>query len=180
LQLAIKTARFQPLLSGRGAATSKNAGSAGLVVFITVATALQRLCFEASSIILLVWIYGLDRVSAQHLRIAKHKPALLVSNGDILYGKSFILYLIGVVMWLALTFILLHVAFRLLPERERNGMNRRSQASLLATLTAVCLFFAIEALPAIYSALVAAIALAGAFALAWARESDTTDNFQGK
>ena len=166
------------MLSGTGAATSKNAGSAALVVFVTIATGLQRLCYEASNIILLVWIYGPDRVSAQHLSIVKHKPDLVVSNGDILYGKSFVLYLTGVVMWLTLTFILLPVAFRLLPERERNAMNRPSHLSLLTALTAVCLFFAIEGLPAMYSALVAAIALAGAFALAWTREGDTTDNFQ--
>jgi hypothetical protein len=47
----------------------------------------------------------------------------------------------------------------------------------LATLNAICLFFAIEGLPAMYSALVAAIALAGAFVLAWTREGDTTDDF---
>jgi hypothetical protein len=83
-----KTARFQPLLSGTGAATSKNAGSAALVVFVTIATALQRLCHEASKFILLVWTYGRDRVSAQHLSIVKYKPDLVVSNSDILSSKK--------------------------------------------------------------------------------------------
>jgi hypothetical protein len=76
-----------------------------------------------------------------------------------------------------LSFILLNVAFKLLPERERHASNRRSPYSPLATLNAICLFFAIEGLPAMYSALVAAIALAGAFVLAWTREGDTTDDF---
>jgi hypothetical protein len=160
------------LLSDTEAAATKNSGSAALVVFVTVGTILARLSFEASSIILLVWTYGRDRVHGEHLRIVKYKPDMLVSNGDVLYGKGSALYLMCLVIWLASFIVIFLLAVRMLPPGERNALERPSKTLPPATVIAVGLFFALGRLPLTYSALLAACALAGAFAWAWIREDN--------
>jgi hypothetical protein len=158
------------LLFDTETASRKSGGSAALVVFVTVGTIMARVSFEVSSIILLVSTYGRDQVFAQHLRIVKYKPDMLVSNGDVLYGKGFILYIIGLVIWLASFFVIFQLAMRMLPPAERNALERPYKTFPPTALIAVGLFFALGQLPLTYSALLGATALAGAFAWAWVRE----------
>ena len=159
------------MLSDTEAAANKNSRSAAVVIFVTVGTILARLSFEASSIILLVRTYGRDRVFGQHLKIVKYKPEMLVSNGDILYGKGPDLNAITFVIWLVSFFLILLLALRMLPAGARNALKGRQRQTFSpgAVIAVGGLFLALGRLPLASSAVLAACALAGAYAWAWVR-----------
>lgn len=149
-------------------ANPENRASIFVLVFVAVASFLVRLCYYAAGALLLIWVYGCDRVLQEHLSIVKHKP-IVVSNGDILYGRGFQHYLIAMPMWLVSTIVCLLLIQKLLPPSERAALKGRYTVSGPAVLMIVALFFAIGMLPLWQSAMVFGCALAGALILSWRR-----------
>lgn len=127
--------------------------SAGVILFVTSGTFLARLSSYFSMKILLVWTYGAHRVATEHLMIVRHKPDMAVSNGDILYGKGFFCYLIGIGLWLPSLIGFMLLAIRLLPQREQEALKGKYTASGPAILLAIALFYLIGLLPLKFSVL---------------------------
>lgn len=150
-------------------ANGEKRASFAVVVFVTSATVLIRICISVADKILLSSIYGWRRLLAEHLTIVRDKPNMVVSNGDILYGKGFPHYLIVVALWIPSTVLLLSLLFRLLPVQEREALQGKYTVSGLTIPIVVALFFAIGLLPLTYSALLAVFVLATALLLPWVR-----------
>jgi hypothetical protein len=96
---------------------------------VTFVLALGTLLLSTNVIspkILLIYLYGWDRFSREHLRfldMPKTGP-WRVSNGDLIPDHGFILYLIGVVCWLAIFFTTYLLLRRLLPKRKTGRTER--------------------------------------------------------
>jgi len=128
-------------------ANEKKTASSAVVIFVTSATVLIRISIFLSDKILLLWIYGWHRLVTEHLAIIKEKPNIIVSNGDVLYGKGFPHYLIGVSIWLPSTVAFLLLIFRLLPDQEREALERGLHGLRLHPADCDCLIFCCRATP---------------------------------
>jgi len=109
-----------------------------LVIWLVITLSMLRIASWLSGEIILLHVYGWERVSREHLQMAKLKPLLVVSNGDVLPNSPFVHYLIGVAIWIPSAVFLVLLAFKLLPQPYYAGW------SILSTIV---LFFALNMLP---------------------------------
>ena len=148
----------------------RKSGSLAIIIFVAAAVALLRGALQAADRILLLWIYGRHRVLTEHLTIVKTKPDIVVSNGDVLHGKGFEHYLLGISIWLITTIAFVLLAYRLLPRRERNAVSGRYTVSGTAVLIIIALFFAIGTLPLGLSLFLAVFVITIGLLLPWVRD----------
>ena len=148
----------------------ENRASISFIVFVTAGASLARLSLYVATKIILVWSYGWHRVLSEHLAIVKEKPEMVVSNGDVLYGKSPVGFLIGAPLWMLCLASFMLLTSRLLPRREREALKGEYTVSGPALLAGITLFFAIGMLPLNYSLLLAVFVLVLAFLLPWVRK----------
>lgn len=142
------------------------------VIWIAVTVALLRLCIWISAEILLLRTYGRARVFSEHLHLVKIKPDLIVSNGDVLWGKGFQHFLISGVMWLPAALFAMIAISSLLPQWCRDGW-KGSERSIggLGLVFGLGLFFVIFLLPLPGALSLATLVVIGT--LAWARRRQT-------
>ena len=76
-----------------------------LVIWLVITLSMLRIASWVSGQIILIHAYGWGRVSREHLQMARLKPLLVVSNGDVL---------------------LVVLAFKLLPQPYREAMKGRA------------------------------------------------------
>lgn len=132
--------------------------------------AFLRIALRAADRILLLLVYGRHRILTEHLTIVKTKPDIIVSNGDVLYGKGFEHYLLGISIWMITTIAFVLLAYRLLPQRERDAVNGRYTLSGRAVLMIIALFLAIGTLPLGVSLFLAIFVITIGLLLPWVRE----------
>jgi len=142
------------------------------LIGVAGATSTLRIAIWAASMITLWYTYGPATVSRQHLRITRMRPELLVSNGDVLWGRSFYHYLISVGIWLPLACgVLLLIYYKFVPKRVRDlyELSQRTEGSIwpIAQIWGIVLFFLVGLLPAAPALAVAAVSVV--VALLWAR-----------
>ena len=101
-----------------------------LVIWLVITLSMLRIASRVSGQIILIHAYGWGRVSREHLQMARLKPLLVVSNGDVL---------------------LVVLAFKLLPQPYREAMKgggmKGGTYAIWSTLSAIFLFFALNMLP---------------------------------
>jgi len=134
-----------------------------LVIWLVITLSMLRIAALASSQIILIHAYGWERVSREHLQMAKLKPLLVVSNGDALPTSPFVHYLIAVAIWLPSAVLILLLAFKLLPQPYHEAMKRGSTYAGWSILSTIFLFFALNMLPLKLALLCAFILLAVLF-----------------
>jgi hypothetical protein len=141
--------------------TKQSASLSGrvLVIWLVVTLSMLRIASWVSGQMLLIHAYGWERVSREHLQMARLKPLLVVSNGDVLPNSPFEHYLIGVAIWIPSAILLLVLVFKLLPQPYHEAMKGGPYAgwSILAT---IFLFFALNMLPLKLALLCSSILLA--------------------
>jgi hypothetical protein len=147
---------------------SESLRSRALVIWLVITLSMLRIASWLSSQIILIYVYGWGRVSREHLQMARLKPLLVVSNGDVLPTSPFVHYLIGVAIWLPSAVLILLLAFKLLPHSYHEAMNGGTYAGW-SILSIFFLFFALNMLPLRISLLSAFILLAVLFLTARAR-----------
>jgi hypothetical protein len=148
----------------------KDLGSIRLISVMAVVTAMLRLSIAAANTVMLWLRYGYEVVRRDHLTIAKVKPEIVVSNGDVLYGTSLRHYAIGVSIWLLSSVSLLLVLYKyVLPIRLRRELeaSRTNTVGAVGALWAVGLFFLVPGLFPLGAAMTLAL-LSLLFALHWA------------
>jgi hypothetical protein len=133
-----------------------------LVIWLVVTLSVLRIASWVSGQIILIYVYGWGRVSREHLQMARLKPLLVVSNGDVLPYSPFVHYLIGVAIWMPSAILLLVMAFKLLPLPYHHAMKGGAYASW-SILSIIFLFFALNMLPLKLALLGAFILLAALF-----------------
>ena len=138
-----------------------------LVIWLVTTLSMLRIASWVSGQILLIHAYGWVRVSREHLQMARLKPLLVVSNGDVLPTSPFVHYLIGVAIWMPSAVLLIVLAFKLLPqpyhEAMKGGSMKGGTYSGWSILSTIFLFFALNMLPLKLALLSAFILLAGLF-----------------
>jgi hypothetical protein len=97
-----------------------------LVIWLVITLSMLRIASWVSGQIILIHAYGWGRVSREHLQMARLKPLLVVSNGDVLPYSPFVHYIIGVAIWLPSAVLLVVLAFKLLPQPYREAMEGRA------------------------------------------------------
>lgn len=117
-----------------------------LVIWLVITLSMLRIASWLSGEIILLQVYGWERVSREHLQMAKLKPLLVVSNGDVLPNSPFVHYLIGVAIWIPSATLLLALAFKLLPQPYHEAMKGGTYAGW-SILSTIVLFFALNMLP---------------------------------
>jgi hypothetical protein len=117
-----------------------------LLIWLVITLSMLRIASWVSGQILLIHAYGWERVSREHLQLAKLKPLLMVSNGDALPTSPFVHYLIGVAIWLPSAVLILLLAFKLLPQPYHEAMKGGTYAGW-SILSIIFLFFALNMLP---------------------------------
>lgn len=117
-----------------------------LVIWLVITLSMLRIASWLSGEIVLLRVYGWERVSREHLQMAKLKPLLVVSNGDVLPNSPFAHYLIGVAIWIPSAILLLALAFKLLPQPYHEAMKGGTYAGW-SILSTIVLFFALNMLP---------------------------------
>jgi len=117
-----------------------------LVIWLVITLSMLRIASWLSSEIILLHVYGWERVSREHLEMAKLKPLLVVSNGDVLPNSPFVHYLIGVAIWIPSAVFLVLLAFKLLPQPYYEAMKGGTYAGW-SILSTIVLFFALNMLP---------------------------------
>jgi hypothetical protein len=138
---------------------------------MAVGTATLRIAIAASNQIMLWLVYGRDRVAREHLSITRVKPRLVVSNGDVLEGKGFYHYLMGVGIWFPLAIgLLLLIYYTLFPKLHRDvfQVSREQSVNLIALFWALALFFLVTGLLPFWPAMAVA-AGSVVVALIWVR-----------
>lgn len=130
-----------------------------LVIFMVSALSMLRIALWGASQIVLLEVYGRDRVTREHLKLVKFKPQLAVSNGDVLWGRGFEHYLIGMAIWLPSTILIFLVAWKLLPKAHHDAMRQGTYAGW-AILLAIFLFFGANFLSLKLTLITAAVVLA--------------------
>jgi hypothetical protein len=133
-----------------------------LVVWLVITLSMLRIAWWVSSQIILIHVYGWGRISRDHLQMAKLRPLLVVSNGDVLPTSPFIHYLIGLAIWIPSAVLLVVLAFKLLPQPYREAMKGGAYAGW-STVLAIILFFALIMLPLKLALLCACLLLAVLF-----------------
>jgi hypothetical protein len=93
-----------------------------LVIWLVITLSMLRIASWVSGQIILIHAYGWGRVSREHLQMARLKPLLVISNGDVLPYSPFVHYIIGVAIWLPSAVLLVVLAFKLLPQPYREAM----------------------------------------------------------
>jgi hypothetical protein len=141
-----------------------------IIIVVTAAVAFLRIALRAADRILLLFIYGRHRVLTEHLTIIKSKPDIVVSNGDVLYGKGFEHYLLGISIWMITTLAFVLLAYRLLPQRERDAVSGRYTLSGKAVLMIIALFLAIGTLPLGVSLFLGVFVIMIGLLLPWVRD----------
>jgi hypothetical protein len=141
--------------------TSRNESLNGqvLVIFMVSALSMLRTAIWGASQIILFQVYGRERATREHLQLVKFKPKLVVSNGDVLWGRGFEHYLIGMAIWLPSTILILLVAWKLLPKAYHDAMQLGTYAGW-AILLAIFLFFGANFLSLKLTLITAAVVLA--------------------
>jgi hypothetical protein len=138
-----------------------------LVIWLVITLSMLRIASWVSGQIILIHVYGWGRVSREHLQMARLKPLLVVSNGDVLPYSPFVHYIIGVAIWLPSAVLLVVLAFKLLPQPYREAMKgggmKGGTYAIWSTLSAIFLFFTLNMLPLRLSLLSAFILLAVLF-----------------
>lgn len=155
----------------KAASLRQSVRSTWLVTFMAVGTAALRLAIAAANQTVLWQVYGRERVAREHLSMVKIKPRLVVSNGDVLEGRGFYHYLIGVGIWLPLAVGLLFlIYYTVYPKRHREVFRVSGEQSVnfIAILWALALFFLVTGLLSFWPAMAVAAA-SGIAALIWAR-----------
>lgn len=145
-------------------------GPLAIIIVVTAAVAFLRIAVRAADRILLLLVYGRHRVLTEHLAIIKAKPDIVVSNGDVLYGKGFEHYLLGVSIWMITTIVFVQLAYRLLPRGEREAMRGRNSLSGTQVVIVIALFFAIGTLPLGMSLFLAIFVITIGLLLPWVRD----------
>lgn len=148
----------------------KDRSSILVISFMSVATAMLRLSIAAANTVVLWLRYGYGVVRRDHLTVMKIKPELVVSNGDVLYGTSFLHYGIGVTIWLLSSTSLLLVLYKCaFPKRFRLELesSRANTVGAVGALWAIGLFFLVPGLFPLGAAMMLAL-LSLLFALQWA------------
>jgi hypothetical protein len=130
-----------------------------LVIFMVSALSMLRIAIWSASRIVLLQVYGRERVVREHLQLVKFKPQLVVSNGDALWGRGFEHYLIGVAIWLPSTILIFLTAWKLLPKAHHDAMQQGTYAGW-AVLLAIFLFFGAGFLSLKLTLITAAVVLA--------------------
>jgi hypothetical protein len=151
----------------------ERAVSVCLVIWMAVATSTLRIAIWAAGEIVLWQAYGRERVVREHLSVTRMRPQLVVSNGDVLWGRSFYHYLISVAIWLPLSVsLLLSVYYRLVPNPIRQAFEvpKRKEESVpvVALLWMLVVFFLVPGLLPVGPALAVGFGSVAA-ALIWAR-----------
>lgn len=153
------------------ASVDENVRSVWLVIFMAVTTSALRIAIWAGNEIMLWQVYGRERMAREHLRITRIKPKLVVSNGDILWGKGFYHFLISGLIWLPLAVGLLFLAYYILMPKwhQETLQNSKEQTvNLVGLLWALALFFLIAGLLPLGASNV--VSVSSVFlALIWAR-----------
>jgi len=138
-----------------------------LVIWLVITLSMLRIASWISTQIILIHAYGWKRVSREHLQMARWKPLLVVSNGEVLPTSPFVQYLIGVAIWIPSAILLLVLAFRLLPQPYQEAMNEGTKKggayAIWSILSVIFLFFALNMLPLKLALLCASILLAVLF-----------------
>jgi len=123
-----------------------------LVLWMAVGTSTLRIAIWSAGEIVLWHVYGRERVVREHLSITRMRPELMVSNGDVLWGRSFHQFLISLAIWLPLSVgLLLPIYYHLVPEPIRQAFEvaKRKEESIpvVALLWVLALFFLVIMLP---------------------------------
>jgi hypothetical protein len=138
-----------------------------LVIWLVITLSMLRIASWVSGQLILIHVYGWGRVWREHLQMARLKPLLVVSNGDVLPNSPFVHYLIGVAIWMPSAVLLVVLAFKLLPppyyEVVKGGTKERSTYAIWSILSAIFLFFALNMLAIKLALLSAFILLAALF-----------------
>jgi len=130
----------------------KRAVSVCLVIWIAAGTSALRIAIWSAGEIVLWHVYGPERVVREHLSITRMRPELMVSNGDVLWGRSFHQFLISLAIWLPLSAGLLPwIYYHLVPQpiRQSYEASKKKEESVpvVAQLWIVALFFLVGLLP---------------------------------
>jgi len=144
-----------------------------LLVWLVTTVSMLRIAIWLASQIILLLVYGRERVFREHLQIVRMKPQLVVSNGDVLLNRGFEHYLIGVVIWIPSTTLLLFLAWKLLPKPYQDAMQQKGSTTSWSILSTIILFFVLNILPLHLALILAAVLLA--FLLLTARSAISTD-----
>jgi hypothetical protein len=151
-----------------------HSNSAALIVWGSISLTDLRLSLEASNWLLLWYVYGWQRVARDHLSIVRHKPQLVVSNGDLLQGLGPLHFLFGVSLWIPTTIAVFTLVMKLFApkwwRRALEGPTRLGGA--IGTVAVVALFVTILGLPLV-PALVFGT-LAAVLGLCWLGRSSAT------
>jgi uncharacterized membrane protein YhaH (DUF805 family) len=147
---------------GRGGVKTKRKESMNgqvLVIFMVSALSMLRIALWGASQIVLFQVYGRERVARDHLRLVRFKPQLVVSNGDVLWGRGFEHYLVGIMIWLPSTILLFLAAWKLLPKAHHDALRQGTYAGW-AVLLAIFLFIGANFLSLKLTLITAAVILA--------------------
>ena len=137
-----------------------------LIIFILICLTALRIAIWTSSTILLCLAYGRARVAREHLHIVKFKPQLVVSNGDVLWHKTFEHFLVGSLIWMPLSMAVFLFVWKLLPQSDRAATQQGIHASWSLVLV-IFLFFTAFLVPLKFTLLFAPLAIAALLISAW-------------
>lgn len=137
-----------------------------LIIFILICLTALRIAIWTSNTILLWLAYGRERVAREHLHIVKIKPQLVVSNGDVLWHKTFEHFLIGSLIWIPLSMAVFLLVWKFLPEPDRVATQQGTYSSW-SILAVIFLFFTAFLVPLNFTLLIAALAIAALLISAW-------------
>ena len=149
--------------------------SAALIVWGSICLTDLRLSLKASNWLILWYVYGWQIVARDHLSIVRHKPQLVVSNGDILRGLGALHFLFGVSLWILTTIAVFSLVMKLLvPQWWRQALERPTRfGGVIGTVALLAMFVTILGLPLVPALVLGT--LAAAVGLWWLRVSSTTE-----
>ena len=136
-----------------------------LVIFVLICLTSLRIAIWTASTIILWLVYGRERVARELVHIAKFKPEL-ASNGEVLWHRTFELFLIGQLIWISLSVAVLLLVWKLLPRPDRDATQQCAYSSW-GLLAVIFLFFTAMLVPLKFILLITPLAIAALLISAW-------------
>jgi hypothetical protein len=139
-----------------------------------VVLSILRLSLEVSNRLILWQAYGWQKVQHDHLSIARIKPQLVVSNGEILRGLGPLHFLYAIALWIVLTFAILVPLLKYSApawwEQTASIRQWTPKPGAIGILSLLILFFAIPGFLPVVPALTLGV-FAATIGLLWLRNS---------